>query len=215
MNSVKPWWELTHLSICSLSLLGSLNLLLLTLFLLFFQPQSNLTQLLSLSPLLSVGCGKYIFQKFRIGRGESYNQHRPPPPPKILSLAMKSQCSQYLQSSKSSPVECCCCCWGECLASSRQPAGSEGELARGGEQKNGCIIKIIKTMIFTAYAGCTTPAEWEKSLQQNWILLTLYFIPHCIVNGVILDAGVILIFFMHLTLKYFHALSVEVPCYFL
>lgn len=30
------------------------------------------------------------------------------------------------------------------MASPRRPAGSEGELARGGEQKNVCTIKIIK-----------------------------------------------------------------------
>lgn len=36
------------------------------------------------------------------------------------------------------------------MASPRRPAGSEGELARGGEQKNVCTIKIIKTLIFMA-----------------------------------------------------------------
>lgn len=79
------------------------------------------------SPPVSVGCRNCIFQKFRTGRGESHSHHQPPP--KLLSLpcsAYESQRSQYLQSSKSWTVECCCCCGGECLASSRQPAGSEG-----------------------------------------------------------------------------------------
>lgn len=90
------------------------------------------------------------------------------------------------------------------MASSRQPAGSEGELARGGEQKNVCIIKIIKTLIFTADPGYTSESR-EKSQQLNWLLLTLFFLAASL-NGVFLDGGVIVerarsVFFVHLTLK--------------
>lgn len=120
-------------------------------------------------PAPSVFC--WMWEIYFLGRGAFYNQCRLPP--KVLSLptlAHESQSSQYLQSSKSSSVECCSCCGGECLALSRHPAGSEGELARGGEQKNVCIIKIRKMLIFMTFAGNSTPMGWEKSLQQNGFL---------------------------------------------
>lgn len=134
MNGVKPsgrWRESIHLSICVLSLVWNLLLLALSLLLILPPPSYFTTWKLPSpcfpSPRVSVGCINCIFQKFRTGRGESHSHHQPPP--KLLSLpcsAYESQRSQYLQSSKSWTVECCCCCGGECLASSRQPAGSEG-----------------------------------------------------------------------------------------
>lgn len=81
-------------------------------------------------------------------------------------------------------------CRGECLASSRQPAGSEGELACGGEQKNVCIIKMIKkTLIFITYAGYTTLSASEVVAEKTIPFDTVF--PHCVVYGDFLDGGVV------------------------
>lgn len=74
------------------------------------------------------------------------------------------------------------------MASSRQPAGSEGELACGGEQKNISIIKIIKTQIFMTSCRLHRSCRAKKVVAAKLNPFDTVF-PYSAVNGVFFGQG--------------------------